>query len=242
MAARVLKSIHPVNLLSFGPKTQPIELRDLNILIGPNGSGKSNFIEIIRLIHFLPDKNPWGSVLATGGAGEWIWKGTRTKRSQCSINAKLSLGELPGIKAEDSNFSMDLEKYEASFRVKRESIRTFTHDESPDTHSSWFERSGSQGNVHLRMSRTFEQPPPFDLNLDRSILSQLASPTVQATGIGEIFLSHSSWLSFSKLSTSIRTGTLEQTASPRSPASWPVGHAPRRGRFQSSSDTGVLSR
>lgn len=45
-----LKSIRPVNLLSFGPNTQEIELRPLNILIGPNGSGKSNFIEIIGLL------------------------------------------------------------------------------------------------------------------------------------------------------------------------------------------------
>ena len=40
-----LKSIRPVNLLSFGPNTEEIELRPLNILIGPNGSGKSNLIE-----------------------------------------------------------------------------------------------------------------------------------------------------------------------------------------------------
>ncbi len=184
MAKSALRSIHPVNLLSFGPKTQPIELRHLNILIGPNGSGKSNFIEVVRLIHSLPDKDPWGTVLATGGVGEWIWKGTKSKKPQCSVNAKLSFGELPGIKEEYLDFSMDLEKYEASFRVKRESIRTCTHDGSTDTHSSWFERSGSQGNVHLRVARALEQPPPFDLNLDRSILSQLASPTVQKSGIG----------------------------------------------------------
>ncbi len=74
MAPLALKSIHPVNLLSFGPETKPIEVRPLNILIGPNGSGKSNFIEAIRLLHLLPDKDPWGSVLATGGIDEWVWK------------------------------------------------------------------------------------------------------------------------------------------------------------------------
>jgi predicted ATPase len=188
MAQPVLKSIHPVNLLSFGPKTPPIQLRQLNILIGTNGSGKSNFIEILRLIHFLPDKDPWSSVLATGGAGEWIWKGAASKNSQCSVNATLSHGKFPsgpaGEKTEYLNFSMDLEKYETSFRVKRESIGTCTHDGSIDTLSSRFERSGSQGMVHLRMARALEQPVPFDLNLDRSILSQLASPTVQKSGIG----------------------------------------------------------
>ena len=77
-----LKSIQPVNLLSFGPKTEPIELRPLNILIGPNGSGKSNLIEAIRLLYFLPDKEPWSAILATGGVDEWIWKGMKSKNSQ----------------------------------------------------------------------------------------------------------------------------------------------------------------
>jgi predicted ATPase len=62
-----LKSIRPVNLLSFGPNTEEIELRPLNILIGPNGSGKSNFIEIFGLLKELPDKDPWSTVLETGG-------------------------------------------------------------------------------------------------------------------------------------------------------------------------------
>jgi predicted ATPase len=70
-----LKSIRPVNLLSFGPNTEEIELRPLNVLIGPNGSGKSNFIEIFGLLKELPDKDPWSTVLETGGVDEWVWKG-----------------------------------------------------------------------------------------------------------------------------------------------------------------------
>jgi AAA15 family ATPase/GTPase len=54
-----LKSIRPVNLLSFGPNLPEIELPPLNILIGPNGSGKSNSIEIIGLLKEIPDKDPW---------------------------------------------------------------------------------------------------------------------------------------------------------------------------------------
>jgi AAA15 family ATPase/GTPase len=56
-----LKSIRPVNLLSFGPNTEEIELRPLNILIGPNGSGKSNLIEVVGLLSKLPDKDPWST-------------------------------------------------------------------------------------------------------------------------------------------------------------------------------------
>ena len=70
-----LRSIQPVNLLSFGPDTKEIELRPLNILIGPNGSGKSNFIEVLGLLKGLPSKEPWSTVLETGGVDEWIFKG-----------------------------------------------------------------------------------------------------------------------------------------------------------------------
>jgi predicted ATPase len=70
-----LKSIRPVNLLSFGPNTEEIELRPLNILIGPNGSGKSNLIEVLGLLSKLPDKDPWSRIRETGGASEWVWKG-----------------------------------------------------------------------------------------------------------------------------------------------------------------------
>jgi len=82
-----LKSIRPVNLLSFGPNTPEIELGPLNILIGPNESGKSNLIELIRFLGCLPDKDPWTVVLETGGVDEWIWKGGSEKAAASSISA-----------------------------------------------------------------------------------------------------------------------------------------------------------
>jgi len=120
MAQPILKSVHPVNLLSFGPNTEPIELRPLNILIGPNGSGKSNLIEVIRVLHFLPDKDPWEVVLATGGVGEWVWKGIKSRNSQCSLSATFSLCQPDHIEPRYFNFSIDLEKRDASFRVRTE--------------------------------------------------------------------------------------------------------------------------
>ena len=44
------------NLLSFGPDTEALELRPLNVLIGPNGSGKSNLIEAIGLLKATPQR------------------------------------------------------------------------------------------------------------------------------------------------------------------------------------------
>ncbi len=42
-----LESIQPRNMLSFGPDTPPLELKDLNVFIGPNGSGKTNLMRIL---------------------------------------------------------------------------------------------------------------------------------------------------------------------------------------------------
>ena len=43
----LISHLAPRNFLSFGPDSQGIDLRALNIFIGPNGSGKSNLIEVI---------------------------------------------------------------------------------------------------------------------------------------------------------------------------------------------------
>lgn len=70
----VLKSITPKKLLSFGGDSNPIDLKNLNVIIGPNGSGKSNLIEVINLLRSSP--SDMRSVIRKGGGTrEWIWKG-----------------------------------------------------------------------------------------------------------------------------------------------------------------------
>lgn len=44
---RLIKSIRIRNLLSFGPESEEVEMRPLNVLIGPNGSGESNFLDAV---------------------------------------------------------------------------------------------------------------------------------------------------------------------------------------------------
>lgn len=63
-------------LLSFGPDSEPLPLRSLNVLIGPNGSGKSNLVEAIGLLRSSASKltNPLRGP-GGGGVKEWIWKG-----------------------------------------------------------------------------------------------------------------------------------------------------------------------
>jgi predicted ATPase len=73
----LIKSLRIKNLLSFGPSTEFVPLRRLNVLIGPNGSGKSNFLEAISLLHAAP-KNLSGPVKEVGGVHDWLWQGART--------------------------------------------------------------------------------------------------------------------------------------------------------------------
>ncbi len=70
----LIREITLRNILSFGPQTEPLPLRGLNVLIGPNGSGKSNLIEAIALLRAA--KGDMGQVTRRGGGvREWIWKG-----------------------------------------------------------------------------------------------------------------------------------------------------------------------
>jgi predicted ATPase len=194
MAQPSLKSIHPVNLLSFGPKTEPIELRPLNILIGPNGSGKSNLIEVIRLLHVLPDKDPWSSVLATGGVGGWLWKGRKEKGSECKLTGYFSLQGTDAEIKEDLSFSIVLDVSGASFRVKTERLGILGKGYGIDRDRIWLERNGSELAVYQKQARERRQhdslrskETSFGNDLSRSIFSQLASPSLQTYSLSRDF-------------------------------------------------------
>ena len=69
-----IKHIKLENLLSFGPDTEALELRPLNVLIGPNGSGKSNLIEAIGLLKATP-RDITVPIREGGGIRDWLWRG-----------------------------------------------------------------------------------------------------------------------------------------------------------------------
>jgi len=181
-----LKSIRPANLLSFGPNTEEIELRPLNILIGPNGSGKSNLIEIIRLLSMLPEKEAWQIVLETGGVDEWIWKGDQEVNLRSVLATKISW-DMP----HNDRFSREplvyehsigLDRSQTSFRVRSESIQMATRQDGYHSQNSRFERTGTQGMV---LRRTGDLPLRFDLIPEQSVLSQVASRPLAEMGIAE---------------------------------------------------------
>lgn len=76
---RLIEKIKLRNILSFGDKGEEIELQPLNIIIGQNASGKSNLVDVIKLLHTLPeDKGLANFISKNGGINEWIWKGKKT--------------------------------------------------------------------------------------------------------------------------------------------------------------------
>ena len=87
-------SITPRNILSFGPETEPIELRPLNLLIGPNASGKSNLIETIALMRATAS-DPRAVIRSGGGVGEWLWKGNPEGAASVDLVVKNPKGRQP---------------------------------------------------------------------------------------------------------------------------------------------------
>jgi len=72
---RLIRTLQLRNILSFGPKGEPIELSSLNVLVGPNGSGKSNLLEAIDLLRSTAF-DLLTPIRQSGGVSDWLWKGT----------------------------------------------------------------------------------------------------------------------------------------------------------------------
>jgi predicted ATPase len=104
------------NLLSFGPDTEPLALKDLNVLIGANGSGKSNFIEAVSLLRSAP--NDIRAVIRRGGGvGDWIWKGDSEGVASIDVVTKNPQGSMPlrhvlAFRKENHAFSVVEERIE----------------------------------------------------------------------------------------------------------------------------------
>lgn len=157
-----LKSIQPRNLLSFGPATDPIELRPLNVLIGPNGGGKSNFIEILGLASDLPSKDPWSTVIETGGADEWVWKGASPTAAlpTLAIRAQGQMfpreASIDPVNLDPSNFTEKPDFYsielkgngQGSFEVASELFRQEDRSNEDRIRPPWFNRSAWLCAIH----------------------------------------------------------------------------------------------
>ncbi|MGA9072175.1 MAG: AAA family ATPase, partial [Terracidiphilus sp.] len=175
-----LKSIRPVNLLSFGPNTEEIELRPLNILIGPNGSGKSNLIEIIGLLSKLPERNPWTKVSETGGASEWKWKGRNEAGKPSSISVITTAEEVSmfsGRNGEKSLFySIGLWAGNGSFAVITERfLEIEVGEDGMLTNRDAYIRDESESASHTEAANIYSNSAylPAPLSRSRSVLSMV---------------------------------------------------------------------
>jgi predicted ATPase len=173
---RVLRSIKPVNLLSFGPETPALELEALNVFIGPNGSGKSNLIEALALMRATPvapqttlSGDVRGVLRRGGGAQEWIWRGAKNQPATVELivnnpKGKQPLRHLFGFLADEQGFRLHDE------RVEDEA----PNDDATEPYFYYHFRRGMTPVVNTPNEKN--KKLRGEMNRDLSILAQLREP------------------------------------------------------------------
>lgn len=171
------------NVLSFGPDTQDLELRPLNVLIGPNGSGKSNLIEAISLLQAAPGdlQKP---IREGGGVGNWVWRG-EPKETFAEIIVVISHGD-------DKLLRYELVFYEVDqgFHLHSESLWPETDSVDPEP-IAYF--NAGADNVHLLYDDSRQETGSSTIRFKRgsfnqSVFSRIKGPTYpELTEAGEQF-------------------------------------------------------
>ncbi len=157
-----IQSVTARNFLSFGPLTETVELRGLNILVGPNGAGKSNLLETLVLMHEVPD-NLAAYLRAVGGSAQFVWKG--------GAESEAATVELEGTSLEGKPFhhSISFATAGQTYEITREVIRTSTPSgrlSSVPTYS--FEDSVPVFRPTPKRKMTFNRG---DINIAQSVVS-----------------------------------------------------------------------
>ncbi len=119
---RLLHAIRLTNILSYGPKSEPIDLQPLNVLIGPNGSGKSNLIEAISLLRAAPT-DVLAPIRAGGGGAEWVWKGDPTGAASLRLEATVA----PGLRKPPLQYTLTLVRVAQQLEIAEEVIKKRGH-------------------------------------------------------------------------------------------------------------------
>jgi predicted ATPase len=107
-----IRSLTLSHILSFR-EPGPLALNPLNILIGANASGKSNLFDCIGLLRTLPG-NPSSYISDRGGAGNWVWRGTKRGDDTMSIRPELELG------TENLTYDLTFAAVERPFAIREE--------------------------------------------------------------------------------------------------------------------------
>ncbi len=179
---RLIQTLGLKNILSFGESSQPIELRQLNVLIGANGSGKSNIIECLGLLHNLP-KNLSHAVSLGGGVAEWLWKGA----SKLPVNAQLDATISPLKGAVPIRYSIRFGRAEYQVEVVDEVIESaqpLNGQKIPHTYYSH-----SKGRAYINTNGKSRELKRDEEDPGMSVLSQRKAPETypELTYVGRAF-------------------------------------------------------
>ncbi len=122
MSLPMLTRIKAQNLLSFGPEGIDLDLPALTVLIGPNGSGKSNLLETVGLLPGAP-RDLAIPIRASGGIGDWIWRGSNQWHPAASLELTMNL---PPLLDGDITHAIELVTVGQMFGLRGETIRSGT--------------------------------------------------------------------------------------------------------------------
>lgn len=161
------------NVLSFGPETDGLDLRPLNLLIGPNGSGKSNFVEAIALMRAAPSE--FSKVTRKGGGvAEWIWK--ENADGAACIDWVMSYPQGPralrhriAFGSAGQGFALIDERLENAVAQHRQPVVRFYYRPQPGKHVV---------SVRVQLELRERILSQDDLETDRSILAQRRDPDI----------------------------------------------------------------
>lgn len=185
MIKNTIKSLRIENLLSFGPKSPPVELGELNVLIGPNGSGKSNFIEVLGLLHSTP-KDLEAEIGAGGGISDLLWKGWKGKTGPVAVID--AIASPAGIN-QMLRYTLSFTKVGASIKIREERIENAKHIPAYDKPYLYYDYGG--GKPVLNVAEKQRHLRREEVNTQQSILSQRQDPDQypEVTYLGRFFSS-----------------------------------------------------
>ena len=174
---RTIVEIGLRNLLSFGPDTEPIVLKSLNVLIGPNGSGKSNFIEAVSLLRSAPS-DIRAVIRRGGGVSDWIWKGDPEGVASIDILIRNPQGNMP------LRHVLAFRKENQAFRLVDERIeneKSYPKYGNPSKIYFYYHYNDGNPVINVKTEGQDDNPEqrklkPDTIDINQSILAQRRDP------------------------------------------------------------------
>ncbi|MXX40717.1 MAG: AAA family ATPase [Gemmatimonadetes bacterium] len=193
----LIRRIRQTNLLSFGPDSEEIELKRLNVLIGPNGSGKSNLLESIDILRSAP-RDLVAPIREGGGIHDWIWRGKPEGAARIEAIAENPQG------SQALRYRLGFAERGQRFELIEERIENEQSDEGHEEPYIYYNQKGGQAFItykdetgvgptvkekypHVRLRLGQYDLRPEEVKLDQSILSQRKDPDLpELTYLGEV--------------------------------------------------------